>query len=279
MTSDYDIKMNLDETLELDTIIKKSDIASDPITRVEHISDSTDHKNDLVGFQTHTNVFNPPKSGKFEIDINGQTISIKVTDPSAIPNKEIDHFEDGNLSEYSAETGSFSVQSSVVKKETYALKGSMGGGDAVVIKSSSGLPHYPQRGDEFSFWIRYSGDQPGVGINFASTNGGDDRYSIDYRDSSSKWRLRSRINDSVTNLDSLSDDGTQREWHFVWVEKYLSDGTISVSIYDGDPTNDKNKIGTLSANNSDHNTGDIRIFVNDSSGGSTTGYFDHISYQ
>lgn len=196
----------------------------------------------------------------------------------AIPNDEIDFFEDGDIAEYSGNVGAFAVQTATVKEGNYALEGSMSSGNAVAIRSATGLPHYPERGDEIRLWVRFSGDQPAPGFAWAQTNNGADRYIIDYRDDSGEWRLRSRVNDSPTTLDSFSDDGTQGVWYFVWVREYLPDGTISATIYDGDPTDDTNEIGTLSANNLDHDTGEIELSINDSSGGSSTVFIDGIAY-
>lgn len=88
-----DITMSLDDTLELDTIIKESNIATDPITDAKHRDDNTNHITDFNGFQTHTGVFSPPKSGVYDIKINDQTLSIKVTDPSTIPNTQKNHWK------------------------------------------------------------------------------------------------------------------------------------------------------------------------------------------
>lgn len=51
-----DITMNLDDTLELDTIIKESSIANDPVTVSEGMEGS-DY--DIYGLETHTSIFNP----------------------------------------------------------------------------------------------------------------------------------------------------------------------------------------------------------------------------
>jgi len=195
----------------------------------------------------------------------------------ARPDAEIDHFEDADLSEYSGDTGSFSLQTSTVKVGTYALEGSMSSGNAITITSTSGLPHYPERGDEIGYWVQFSGNEPSVGFRWATSNGIDDSYNINYRDSSGQWQLRSRTNGSPTTLDTLADNPSENVWHYVYLTDYLSDGTINVEIYEGEPTDQSNLIGTLSANNSDHDSGGISISVNDSSGGSTTGHFDHIS--
>jgi hypothetical protein len=77
-----DITMNVDETLELDTIVKESDIATDPITNV-------DSSFGISGFQTHTTTLNPTKPGDYTINVNGQELTVKVNKSNAIPDSAI----------------------------------------------------------------------------------------------------------------------------------------------------------------------------------------------
>jgi len=66
-----------------------------PISRVERTNDGTNYINSLKGFQTNTVIFDPPESGDYEIDINGQKLSIKVTETSSVPS--ISMFEDPKM--------------------------------------------------------------------------------------------------------------------------------------------------------------------------------------
>jgi len=86
-----DVTMSLDDTLELDTIIKESNKPIQPINSVKHDIDGSSHKNQLQGIQTNTVIFNPPKSGTYTIKINGQELNIKVTDSVIIPDS-VDNF-------------------------------------------------------------------------------------------------------------------------------------------------------------------------------------------
>lgn len=79
-----DISISLDETLELDTIIKESSIAQNPINNITY-SGSNSKDYNMKGIETHTSVFDPQQSGTYTIDINGQELSVEVTDPSTIP--------------------------------------------------------------------------------------------------------------------------------------------------------------------------------------------------
>lgn len=72
--------MSLDDTLELDAIVKKWD---DP-NNIVSVSDKESLK--LSGFQTNTRVINPQEPGNYTITVNGQELTVKVTDQSTIPN-------------------------------------------------------------------------------------------------------------------------------------------------------------------------------------------------
>lgn len=113
--------MSLNDTLELDTIIKKSNIASNPIGDVKYEGDdSTVHNSKEI--QTNTYVFEPQKPGNYIIPVNGQQLSVEVTDPSTIPESGISQEEDGEISEYSGDTSFFSTTSSpTVNGSDYAI--------------------------------------------------------------------------------------------------------------------------------------------------------------
>lgn len=102
MSNDYDIEMSLDDTLELDTIIKESNIASTPINNITHNRDNSSHKTDLTNIQTHTCIFDPPKPGEYKIDINNQILNVKVNDPTMI---RVEDFEDQSIDLNYASTG------------------------------------------------------------------------------------------------------------------------------------------------------------------------------
>lgn len=70
--------MNVDETLELDTIIEESTRSSDPVTNV-------DSSFEQYGIQTHTHILNPTKPGDYTINVNGQELTVKVNKSNAIP--------------------------------------------------------------------------------------------------------------------------------------------------------------------------------------------------
>jgi hypothetical protein len=77
-----DITISLDDILELDTIIEASGKASDPV-KITDGTEGTDF--DLEDIQTHTSIFNPTNPGTYNIEVNGQKLTIKVLDPKNIP--------------------------------------------------------------------------------------------------------------------------------------------------------------------------------------------------
>lgn len=87
--SSYDIKMSLDDTLELDTLIKKSSEANEPVT-------DNNNEFNISGIQTHTSILDPKSSGTYTITVNSQELKIKVTDPNIIPDRNIYLHDDWN---------------------------------------------------------------------------------------------------------------------------------------------------------------------------------------
>lgn len=84
MSSDYDIEMSTDDTLELDAIISDW---SNPDTVV----DLNGSDFNMSGFQTSTAVLDPQSPGKYTIKVNGQELTINVSDASTIPDENLVH--------------------------------------------------------------------------------------------------------------------------------------------------------------------------------------------
>jgi len=83
--ADQDIVMSLNDTLELDTIIEKSTRATKPIGYDSNNFTST-------GIQTHTGVLKAENTGTHTININGQELTVKVTDPNTVPDSGITRY-------------------------------------------------------------------------------------------------------------------------------------------------------------------------------------------
>jgi hypothetical protein len=155
-----DITMSLDDTLELDTIIKESTEATKPIS-IEEPADFTEGTDfDLDGIQKHTGLFNPSKSGDYKLNINGQILSVKVTE--MIPETVIDNFEDQDLSEYTngsgwdfitGYNGNYSISSPKYATNT----------DHIYSTPGDGLNYYPKIGSHIQYY--------GQGRNIESNQG------------------------------------------------------------------------------------------------------------
>lgn len=70
---DQKIKMDVDETLELDYLVEE--VSRDAVTIYKEPSGLSESY-----YSTDTYVFDPSGTGTFQLDINGQTIEIEVTD-------------------------------------------------------------------------------------------------------------------------------------------------------------------------------------------------------
>lgn len=119
-----DITMTLNDTLELDTMIKKSPAATEPIGEVKKNKEGN-YNNNLTGIQNNTAIFDPPEPGLYTIPINGQVLEVEVTDPTDIPDEGLllEGFENGSLdSDYGGVKSSSTVQNSNIYNGNYALE-------------------------------------------------------------------------------------------------------------------------------------------------------------
>lgn len=101
-----DISMSLDDTLELDTIIKTSSIAQDPIGTITYSGPNTKDYN-MNGIETHTSVFDPQQAGTYTISVNGQELLVEVTNPSTIPDSGVFRYDFEDNSDTSTAIDSF----------------------------------------------------------------------------------------------------------------------------------------------------------------------------
>lgn len=86
-----DITMSLDDTLELDTIIKEIN-SSSGVATITDGTEGTDYNLGII--QSQTEVFDPINSGTYNIDINGQTLTVDVKNtgiPKTESNQKLEH--------------------------------------------------------------------------------------------------------------------------------------------------------------------------------------------
>lgn len=158
MSSDYDIEMSLNDTLELDAIIEKTTRASSVVS--VKIGESYD----LDGFSTHTAVFNPKESGDYKLNVNGQILEIKVINPDSIPTTIIDNFEDGdiitldsNWDGWKGNTGDIKIQESKVLEGSKTAKFKVTDiGHQIQTEATTATK------DNVVFWILADGDTGGA---------------------------------------------------------------------------------------------------------------------
>lgn len=146
-----------------------------------------------------------------------------VTDYSA---GIVDDFEDGDIDEYGAETGEFSVSTTQVQSGSYALyhpgDGSSSDGDTLSSDSDNdpSLDRYPTRGDTFEYHFYL----PSTGSNANLLFGGP--YYLKQKTGQSEMELRSTNGESFASASVTYPTG---EWLRCVID---FQATITVTLYD-----------------------------------------------
>jgi len=204
-----------------------------------------------------------------EITVDGQTV-FTAADPFII-----DDFEDGNISEYSGDTGTFTTTTTnPIGGTTSLLYPSSGGGDTTIM-STSGLDNYPSAGDEFSFKVRTSSvtnTQAYVGfgttLNAVPEFSGDG-YFVFFNYNGGKFSFRRFDNGSRTILaEDTSVSYTSNETYTVEVD-WGSAGSFTVTLLDTSGT-----VSTLSASDTEYSSGGFGFVGNNFSPGAAEILFD-----
>lgn len=145
MSSDFDLTMNLDDTLELDAVIQEWG----SVGNVANVKTTKDYN--IEGLQTNTVIFDPEESGTHKIEINGQILKINVRDTSNFD--IIDSFEEGSNNVWH-DGSNWLCEDTLSPRDSafgsYTLRANSGG-TLTVSKSSSNLPYsnLPEFGDIF----------------------------------------------------------------------------------------------------------------------------------
>jgi hypothetical protein len=194
----------------------------------------------------------------------------------------IDNFEDGDLSEYSTNDNTseaeYNVQTSVVKKGSYALELKMNNTKDMSVSSTSKLPNYPSQGDLTRCWVRVSNTDSNVaalGIASDGTDTGDAGkkcYSarLDVENNSFYIQKRGSSNNPIIASDtsvSLSPN--------IWYEIefiYKKDNTLEAEVFDEGGSSISNRI---SGSDSEY-AGDTGIaYLMNQNNKSGSAYFDN----
>ena len=260
-----DIEMSLNDTLEIDAIIKKWD---DP-NNIVSVSDK--ESLNLSGFQTNTRVIDPQDPGNYTITVNGQDLDLKVTDPSNIPNKVVDNFEDGNITEYSGNTGAFSVVENKVYEGSYSLYNSRSNSATISADVDSGLTRVPERGDKFrfSFYIGSNGED--VAFSWADSNYRVFKRSTGWSGNGGDFEL---YGPEYTLLDSVKHGDYSvpiDKWAVIEVD---FNDPITVELYDSKNYRDGSSITSLSGSNNEYDSGYIEWYANSNNSSSDGCWYD-----
>lgn len=170
----------------------------------------------------------------------------------------VDDFEDGDISEYQYDTGSFSVQNTVVKEGSLALRIDNGTNQHISSFPGDGLPYYPEAGDTFRWWGRTSVSEHWILLYFGSqkgTGGPDDRpdgYATFLNFANSEFILRKRESNTNYKLASTPFNYSLDTWYDVEIQ-WGTDGTIVLRLLDSNG----NELASVSATDTTFTSGGI----------------------
>ncbi|PSQ18186.1 hypothetical protein BRD02_01565 [Halobacteriales archaeon QS_8_69_73] len=180
----------------------------------------------------------------------------------AANNQTIDNFDDGDLSEYSDDTGSATVQSNTAKSGS-ALELSHNGG-ITALESSSGLSHYPAPGDTYSFYTRYT--SPGDIMYHHYGVSSSDSYVFTIRGDRGQIQLKGPSDfDATSNVPFETD-----VWYRVEIE-WSSDGTHTAKVLN---TNTGEYIAWAQITDDSLGSGGIKFRANNGNGNAGTVYYE-----
>lgn len=166
----------------------------------------------------------------------------------------IENFETGDISEYSGNTGSYSVNSGGIDGSYYLQTNS----NNTVIKSlpGDGLPYYPSRGDIFEWWAYENGNGNAVETwfgaqDYSGTGGGYNAAVVTSTGGETQMRLGTYggVGDDVTSPRTIN--GAEKEWLRCRLE--WADPKLKFKVYD----RDGNLYGEISGEDTQFDSGGI----------------------
>lgn len=142
----------------------------------------------------------------------------------------IDSFEDGDISEYSGDTGNFSV----VTNDSVHLDNSLESSatSPVSITSTSGLENYPEVGDTIEFWTKatnLSPDTARVGAMFGVEGGGHYQVRMNYNDRKAIILDNDGTGAEVLEISPYIDGLEPDQWDNIQVDWGGSEITVTVT--------------------------------------------------
>lgn len=192
----------------------------------------------------------------FVTDPGGASVTLPTT---------IDDFEDGDISEYSGDTGGYVVDQVNVQTGSYSLHVD-GTQEGPIIRSSSGLDRYPSQGDKWEFWCRDGGSgNLNLNMEYGNPDESTRGYAINVSPRVDEFRL---IENSQGVIASTSQTFNANEWYRVVVD-WGTDDSHSCTVYDSSGT----QLATVSATDSNHTSGGVGWSTGTTSSGQE-GYYD-----
>lgn len=197
---------------------------------------------------------------------------------SASLSKIVDDFEDGDISEYSGDTGGFAVVdgSNTTPDPVsgqYMLEAQVG---QIDITSLSGLDHYPVPGDTIEYWVwpgTSSSDIQDLVFKWAvqGTSRGSDGYQLTIDQAEGEDLRFDLRNGGASTLGTATDiNFNTSEWHKISID-WGTDNSFEISVYDADGNQ---KGSTITATDSTFTSGGISF--NRWNNASSNQYFDNV---
>lgn len=251
MSNDFDLTMNLNDTLELDAIIQEWNSIND----IANVKTTKNHS--IKGIQTNTVIFDPEDSGTHKIDINGQILKINVQDKSGV--QIIDNFENGNLSKYSGSTGSFSVNNSGSYKGTHHLQINGTYNKHIYSYPGDGLSYYPKRGDKFELYYYAdgfgSGSPPFESIPSFGVSDSSNYYRCFINGNNGRFDINRISSGNSENSDFQSVSYPSRVWLRIEIDfGYTSSDIVSAKL---ERTDTNTVLANVSITDTEYDSGGI----------------------
>jgi hypothetical protein len=182
----------------------------------------------------------------------------------------VDSFEDGDITEYTGDTGAFDVVSGSASDGTFALQASPSGNARKTIESTTGLSSYPRQGDTIQFDFRpddFGGNQAYLAeFGFGETTGGD-RYTVTIQETGGRTNtFELVVSNGGTTVSSTTfslSTGTYYGVSIVW-----NSSTVEATV----STSGGTELATASVTSAGDGGGNYVAFT--SQGGGTT--FDNV---
>lgn len=190
-------------------------------------------------------------------------VTVDVTTPATAT--IIDDFEDGDIAEYTGDTGQFTVQGTTVFEGANALEGTSDGARHRII-STAGLNAYPAQGDTFQCRIRDDTGSLTAGIAWGVQDG-NNLYRAMVSSQGDNLQLWLKENGGYNRLVETAVTVPQDEWLRLEID-WAGDGTMTVTLFDSADT----QLAQISATDTTFTSGGIGWIINTGGSGQAAQY-------